>query len=127
MTAFAQSQNLIFDQSDINLLLGPSLRGERLRKKLKVLCPCGYSFTTFSDEIEAVSLIRLHVERFHKDALPFGITTSEALMLLKEDYKETRIRPNQVQTEPSHGLKNAASQENKKFGIQVLYDMENPI
>jgi hypothetical protein len=98
-----------------------------LKKKLIVTCPCGYRTTIFTDEIEAVSIIQLHIEKFHKDALPFGITTAEALTLLREDYRETRIQPNQRQIESSYGLRDRASLQNKKRGNPILYDMENPI
>ena len=33
---------------------------------------------------DAVSMIKLHVENFHKNYLPFGITNDEALTLLKK-------------------------------------------
>jgi len=52
-------------------------------KRIKCQCPCGYSFEAFCSENDAVALVKLHVERFHSDVLPFGITHAEALTLLK--------------------------------------------
>jgi hypothetical protein len=60
---------------------------KRLRRKLKGQCPCGYSFEILGSVDDAVSVIRLHVESFHKDVLPFGITDDEALILLNQGYK----------------------------------------
>ena len=55
-----------------------------MNKKLSGQCPCGYGFGTFDDEKDAIVEVRLHFERFHKDFLPFGITDTEALALLKK-------------------------------------------
>jgi len=55
-----------------------------LKKKLSGQCPCGYSFGTFDDVKEALVKVRLHFEFYHKDFLPFGITDSEALALVKK-------------------------------------------
>ena len=59
-----------------------------LRKELKGQCPCcGYCFEILSSKDEAISMVRLHVECFHKDLLPFGITNDEALELLNQGHK----------------------------------------
>lgn len=58
-----------------------------LRKKLKGKCPCGYSFDILGSRDEAISMVRSHVESFHKDFLPFGITNDEALELLNQGHK----------------------------------------
>ncbi len=55
-----------------------------LKKKLSGQCPCGYIFGNFDDVKDAIVEIRSHFELFHKDFLPFGITDSEALTLLKK-------------------------------------------
>ena len=56
-----------------------------MKKKLRGKCPCGYIFDAFSDEKSAIVEVRLHFERFHKDFLPFGITNTEALALLRKN------------------------------------------
>ncbi len=53
-------------------------------RKLKGRCPCGYSFEILGDICEAISVVRRHVDSFHKDFLPFGITNDEALELLNQ-------------------------------------------
>jgi hypothetical protein len=58
-----------------------------LRRMLKGQCPCGYSFEILGSICEAISMVRSHVESFHKDVLPFGITNDEALELLNQGYK----------------------------------------
>jgi hypothetical protein len=58
-----------------------------LRRKLKGQCPCGYSFEILGSICEAISMVRLHVESFHKDFLPFGITNDEAIVLLNQGHK----------------------------------------
>ena len=63
-----------------------------LRRKLKSQCPCGYSFEIIGSICEAISVVRSHVEGFHKDVLPFGITNDEALQLLNQGNK-TKISP----------------------------------
>jgi hypothetical protein len=59
-----------------------------LKKKIMCQCPCGYCFETLSSENNAVVMIQLHFESFHRDFLPFGITDAEALKLLKVGYEE---------------------------------------
>jgi hypothetical protein len=58
-----------------------------LRRKLKGQCPCGYSFEILGCKSEAISMVRRHVESFHKDFLPFGITNDEATELLNQEHK----------------------------------------
>jgi hypothetical protein len=58
-----------------------------LRRILKGQCPCGYSFEILGSIGEAISTVRSHVESFHKDVLPFGITNDEAIELLNQGYK----------------------------------------
>jgi hypothetical protein len=60
-----------------------------MKKKIVGQCPCGYCFETAGENF-AVAMIQLHVEEFHKDLLPFGITEKEALSLLKVDYSPDR-------------------------------------
>jgi RNA recognition motif-containing protein len=48
------------------------LRGELFEKEAKRSIPCGYSFETFSSKDDAIAMVQLHVESFHKDFLPFG-------------------------------------------------------
>jgi len=55
-----------------------------LKKVIRGHCPCGYDFGTFSDKKTAVVEVRLHIERVHKDFLPFGITDAEISALLDE-------------------------------------------
>jgi flagellar biosynthesis component FlhA len=57
---------------------------------LNVQCPCGYHFKTFESIDDAIAAVRCHVESFHKDFLPFGITKDEALTLLNEGKKEIK-------------------------------------
>ena len=59
-----------------------------LRRILKGQCPCGYSFEILGSICEAISTVRSHVESFHKDVLPFGITNDEALQLLNQEGKQ---------------------------------------
>jgi hypothetical protein len=58
-----------------------------LRRKLKGKCPCGYSFEVLGSRADAISMVRLHFESFHKDFLPFGITNNEAIELLNQGHK----------------------------------------
>jgi hypothetical protein len=55
-----------------------------LKKKLRFQCPCGYIFDTFNDCKSAIVAVKLHFEYFHNDLLPFGITNTEVLALLKK-------------------------------------------
>ena len=92
-----------------------------MRKKLKSQCPCGYGFETFSNKNDAISMVKLHVESFHKDFLPFGITNDEALTLLNKGEKETKSKiskrtPYSVQPEPALSFKNTT------FSLESLLD-----
>jgi hypothetical protein len=91
-----------------------------LRKMLNVQCPCGYRFKTFGSINDAISIIKLHVESFHKDFLPFGITNDEALTLLNQQEeiksKICKRTPYSVQTEPTLSFKNTTSY------LQLLLD-----
>ncbi len=60
----------------------------QLKKKIAGQCPCGFFFETSSSENVAVAMIQSHIESFHEDILPFGITNEEAQMLLKVEYME---------------------------------------
>lgn len=82
-----------------------------MRKMLNVQCPCGYRFKTFGSNNDAIAIIKLHVESFHKDFLPFGITNDEALTLLNKGKEEIKSKvskriANSVQTEPTLSFKN---------------------
>jgi len=63
-----------------------------LKKKLSCQCPYGHDFGTFNYKKAAIVEVRLHIERVHKDFLPFGITDAEILSLLKEGrtHKKTK-------------------------------------
>ncbi|MGD0204767.1 MAG: hypothetical protein ABSC20_12805 [Candidatus Bathyarchaeia archaeon] len=85
-----------------------------MRKKLKGQCPCGYGFETFGSKNDAIAMVQLHVESFHKDFLPFGITNDEALTLLNEGHEEIKPKISTrtaylVQTEPAYSFKNTTS------------------
>ena len=85
-----------------------------MRKMLNVQCPCGYRFKTFGSINDAIVIIKLHVESFHKDFLPFGITNDEALTLLNQGQEEIKSKiskrnPCSVQTEPTFSFKNTTS------------------
>jgi len=58
-----------------------------LRKKLKFQCPCGYDFEMIGIAKDAISMVKLHVESFHKNYLPFGITNDEVRTLLNERHE----------------------------------------
>jgi hypothetical protein len=60
------------------------LKGTCLKRKLSFQCPCGYVFDAFNDYKDAIVAVRLHFDCFHKDFLPFGITNTEVLALLKK-------------------------------------------
>jgi hypothetical protein len=85
-----------------------------LRKKLKFQCPCGYGFEIFGIANDAISMIKLHFESFHKRYLPFGITNDEAIALLKEEHEEIKPKISKrtaysAQTERCYSFKNTAS------------------
>jgi hypothetical protein len=53
-----------------------------MRKTISGLCPCGYGFFVLGNEMEAIVALRVHIEKMHKDLLPFGLTDLEARKLL---------------------------------------------
>ena len=57
---------------------------------------------------DAISMVKLHVESFHKRYLPFGITNDEARMLIKEEYEPKIFKGNiiSVQTKPNYTFRN---------------------
>jgi hypothetical protein len=60
---------------------------------------------------DAISMIKLHVESFHKNYLPFGITNDEARTLLNQRHEETKPKisartASSAQTKPSYSFKN---------------------
>ena len=63
---------------------------------------------------DAISMVRLHFESFHKNYLPFGITNDEARTLLNQRHEETKPKisartADSAQTKPSYSFKNTAS------------------
>ena len=60
------------------------LKATYLKKKIRFQCPCGYILDTFNGYKGAIVAVKLHFESFHKDLLPFGITNTEVLALLKK-------------------------------------------
>jgi hypothetical protein len=57
--------------------------GKVLKRKVTWECPCGFTIEKVSEINKAVTIVQMHIEKFHKDYLPFGITRTEILMLLK--------------------------------------------
>jgi hypothetical protein len=57
-----------------------------LKERLSIWCPCGYYVEGFKSRAAAILSLQTHVEEFHADILPFGITTKEALALLRIEY-----------------------------------------
>ena len=85
-----------------------------LRKKIKGQCSCGFSFETFRGKNDAIAMVKSHVESFHKDFLPFGITNDEAQALLTEENGEIKPKIStgtaySVQTEYAYSFKNTTS------------------
>jgi hypothetical protein len=85
-----------------------------LKNKLRFRCPCGYGFEMFGIANDAISMIKLHFESFHKRYLPFGITNDEAIALLKEEHEEIKPKISKrttysAQTERCYNFKNTAS------------------
>jgi hypothetical protein len=90
-----------------------------LKKKIAGQCPCGYFFETLSSENEAVAIIQSHVESFHKNFFPFGITNDEALTLLKIEHKEGKQKASpgtfySTKTEGIYSSKNTNSEAREK-------------
>ena len=88
-----------------------------MTKRIKGLCPCGYGFETLSSKTEAVKLVQLHVEQFHQDLLPFGITVEEASMLLKTENVQPPVK--QAHNLPIFKFEDS-SQANKKSKEQLI-------
>lgn len=108
-----QSQKLIF-HVDVICVIESIMGVDCLRKKLKGQCPCGYCFETFSSKKDAIAIVQLHVESFHKDFLPFGITNDETLTLLNEGHEEIKPKSStgtvySVQTGSAYSFKNTTS------------------
>ena len=84
-----------------------------LKNKLRFRCPCGYGFEMFGIANDAISMIKLHFESFHKRYLPFGITNDEAQKLLNQEHeKKPKIAKRaaySVQTESAYSFKNTIS------------------
>ena len=85
-----------------------------LKNKLRFRCPCGYGFEMFGIANDAISMIKLHFESFHKRYLPFGITNDEARALLNQRHEETKPKisartADSAQTKPGYSFKNTAS------------------
>lgn len=99
---------------------------EFFRKMLNVQCPCGYRFKTFGSINDAIAIVKLHVESFHKDVLPFGITNDEALQLLNQGHK-SKISARtafSVQTESAHSFKNTYSNSLSWLDLLLGEDIE---
>lgn len=82
-----------------------------LKNKLNFQCPCGYGFEMFGIVNDAVSMVKLHVESFHKNYLPFGITNDEARALLNQRHEETKPKistctADSARAKPGYGFKN---------------------
>ena len=82
-----------------------------LKNKLRFRCPCGYGFEMFGIANDAISMVKLHFESFHKRYLPFGITNDEAIALLKEEHEEIKPKisartADLAQTKPGYSFKN---------------------
>ena len=97
-----------------------------MRKMLNVQCPCGYRFKTFGSINDAIAIVKLHVESFHKDVLPFGITNDEALQLLKQGHKPKISTRNafSVQTESARSFKNTDSASRSWLDLLLGEDIE---
>jgi hypothetical protein len=98
-----------------------------LGRKLKGQCPCGYSFEILGSRDEAISMVRLHVESFHKDFLPFGITNDEAIVLLNQGH-EPKISAStafSVHKESSYSFKNTDSASNSWLDLLLGGDIES--
>jgi hypothetical protein len=108
-----QSQKLI-SHFDVTYIIESFKWVNCLRKKLKFQCPCGYDFEIFGIANDAISMVKLHVESFHKNYLPFGITNDEAQTLLNGEHEKIKPKISKrtaysVQTEPAYSFKNTTS------------------
>ena len=61
-----------------------------MKKNISVWCPCGYCVKGFKRKAEGILELQKHVEKFHKDILPFGITNKEALEFLSIEYIKSK-------------------------------------
>jgi hypothetical protein len=97
-----------------------------LRRKLKGQCPCGYSFEILGSRDDAISMVRLHVESFHKDVLPFGITNDEALQLLNQGHKPkvSARTAFSVQKESAYSFRNTNSASQPWLDLLLGEDIE---
>ena len=77
-----------------------------LGEKIKGQCPCGYFFISFGEIKEAISIMKLHFELFHKDCMPFGITDDEALVLLKKEKLDSKKEYDETTQYPRVKAKN---------------------
>ncbi len=71
-----------------------------MKEKLTWQCPCGFALEAFRGIEDAITLVQVHIETSHKDYLPFGITRTEVLALLK---KATKVKIKR-KTKSSDGL-----------------------
>ncbi len=72
-----------------------------MKKRFSGLCPCGYGFLMSGSEAEAIAVVQKHVERWHTDFLPFGLTDLEARQLLAVK-PEKRSQRNLKKTKSDH-------------------------
>jgi hypothetical protein len=102
-----------------------------VKKRIEYHCPCGYVFEAFCTENEAVALVKSHVDRFHKDLLPFGITHIEAKALLKIEYENKPKAPKEIfyhaPTEPSADLKKTIAENQRAKREKIKMCLENEV
>ena len=93
-------------------------KGYLLKKKISGQCPCGYYFEGFNNPDEAILQLQSHVERFHSDFLPFGITKDEAGALLKIEYAERKkeYKGNRVKYPPITEQHFSSKETNARLG-----------
>ncbi len=75
-----------------------------MNKKLIWQCPCGFAIEVFRGLNDAITLVQVHIETSHKDYLPFGVTRTEILALLKKA-RTVRVKP-KTRTPDTHVLLN---------------------
>ncbi len=78
--------------------------GMVLNKKLIWQCPCGFAIEAFRGINDAITLVQVHIETSHKDYLPFGVTRTEILALLRKA-RTVRVKP-KTKTPNTHVLLN---------------------
>jgi hypothetical protein len=102
-----------------------------MKKRIKFNCPCGYVFEAFCTENEAVALVQSHVDRFHKDLLPFGITHTEAQAFLKIEYENKPKAPKGIfyyaPTEPSADLRKTTAESRRAKREKIKMCLENEV